>query len=385
MKVLHIVHSLTPEAGGNAKVVAGLTENLVRKGVKISVFTTLKTKGEQKKLFQPQGVDLFVFQQSFLSRWWSYHAKGLKKTLLQEMPKFDIVHIHDIWHYPNFAAYQAAKKAGKPYIISTHGTLEPWALKYHGLKKRIYMALVQKRILQEAAALHALTDEEIKYSQAFGIDKIIIKIPNGINPQEFQNLPPRKELERLFPILQEKKIILFLGRIHPIKGLDLLAKAFGRVAREQKDVFMLIVGPDNDAYQAKIEKMLQTEDVLDKVIFTGMLNGRKKMAALNGADIFVLPSYSEGFSIAVLEAMICGLTVIITRQCNFPEVAEVKAGMVIEPDVDQIANSLTKLLNEPYLCKEMGKNGQQLVINKFTWDKIVDKMIKLYEAILSKN
>jgi glycosyltransferase involved in cell wall biosynthesis len=385
MKVLHVVHSLIPEAGGNAKVVAELTENLAKRGITTSIFTTIMEKDEQENLFQPKGVGLFVSQQSFLARWWPYYSPELKKNIMKEMSKFDIIHIHDIWHYPNFAASRIAKRAGKPYIISTHGTLEPWALKYKGLRKRIYMALVQRRILQEAAAIHAVTSEEVKHIQSFGIDNGIAMIPNGISPEEFQDLPSRKDLEQLYPGLQENRVILFLGRIHPKKGLDLLAKTFGKIARERDDVCLLIAGPNKEGYQAHIEKMLQTEGVLDKVVFTGMINGYEKMAVLNGADIFILPSYSEGFSIAVLEAMICGLPVIITRQCNFPEVAEANAGIIIEPDVDQLANSLTKLLNEPQLRKEMGENGKHLVMEKYTWDKIAEKMMELYQTILMKN
>lgn len=383
MKVLHVVHSLIPEAGGNAKVVAELTENLAKRGITTSIFTTIMEKDEQENLFQPKGVGLFVSQQSFLARGWPYYSPELKKNIMKEMSKFDIIHIHDIWHYPCYAAYRIAKRADKPYIITTQGTLEPWALKYKGLRKRIYMSLVQKRILQEAASIHALTDEETKHIRAIGIENTIIKIPNGIDPQEFQNLPPRKDLDRLFPGLQGKRVILFLGRIHPIKGLDLLAKTFGKIARERDDVRLLIAGPNKEGYQAHIEKMLQTEGVLDKVIFTGMINGYEKMAVLNGADIFILPSYSEGFSIAVLEAMICGLPVIITSQCCFPEVEISKAGFIIEPDTYQLANSLSKLLNDPELCKVMGENGRELVLEKFTIDKIANQMINLYENIMN--
>jgi len=382
MRVLHIVHSLTAEAGGNAKAVADLTESLAYQGIKVSIFTTVNSQDRKEDLFRPKDVNLHTFQRSFLARWWTYHVFGFRKTLLKEAYNFDIIHIHDIWHYPNYVGYYASKKIGKPYIITTHGTLEPWALKYKGLKKRIYAALIQKRILKEASAIHAITDEEVKHIRDFGIDNNIVIIPNGINPEDFQILPSRLEVEKLYPELKDKKIILFLGRIHPKKGLDILAKAFGKIARERNDVYLLIVGPDNDGYQAEIEKMLKTEGVLNKAIFTGMLSGRKKLIALSGADLFVLPSYSEGFSMAILEAMISSLPVIITRQCNFPEIAETNAGIVIEPDVDQLSNSLMKLLDKPRLCEEMGANGQHLVMAKFTWDKIAKQMINLYKEIL---
>jgi len=384
MKVLHIVHSLTFKAGGNAKVVAELTTKLFAKGVKTSIFTTVK-KGEERELLKLKDIDLYAFQQSFLARWWPYHAFGFKNALLKESDKFDIIHIHDIWHYPCYGAWYAATKIGKPYIITPHGTVEPWALKYKGLKKRIYAALIQKRILQEAAIIHALTDEEAKHIQDFGIDNTVVVIPNGINLEEFRDLPSRGELEQLYPGLQGKQVILFLGRIHLKKGLDLLAKGFGRMARKRDDVCLMIVGPVFNAYKVQVEKLFETDRVIDKVIFTGMLTGRKKLATLGGADVFVLPSYSEGFSIAILEAMICELPVIITHPCNFPEVDEVKAGIVVCPDANSVFESLTSLVDNPQLREEMGKRGRRLVLEKFTWDKIALKMINLYQEVLLKH
>jgi len=235
--------------------------------------------------------------------------------------------------------------------------------------------LIQKRILKEASAIHAITNEEVRQIKNFVNNKNIIMIPNGINPEDFMDLPSRKELEKLYPKLKGKKIILFMGRIHPKKGLDLLAKAFRRIGRERDDVYLLIAGPDNVDYKEKIEKILKEEGVLDKVIFTGMLKDRKKLVALGGSDIFILPSYSEGFSMAILEAMISKLPVIITHQCNFPEVAEYGAGIVIKPDSEQLTKALSKLLNDPHLCEKMGENSHKL---------IADQMIKLYKKVLSR-
>jgi len=123
-------------------------------------------------------------------------------------------------------------------------------------------------------------------------------------------------------------------------------------------------------------------DIVEKVTFTGMLTGKEKLAALSRADIFVLPSYSEGFSMAILEALAWGLPVIITHQCHFPEVAEVRAGIVIDPDSAQLAEAMIELLDNPKLCEEMGNNGRRLVIERFTWDKIANQMIELYQRVL---
>ncbi len=383
IKILHVSASLSPEWGGPTKVVVELTEALARKGIDITIFTPVR-KGDEVKIKPPKGVNLQLFNQGFLSKWWTSYSPDLARNIQWGAYKFDLIHIHEIWHYANFASYHAAKKAGKPYIITIHGLLDPWCLNYKAFKKKIYSLFIQRRILREASALHAITNEEVKHIRTFGIDSSIVMIPNGIDPKEFINLPPREELESFYPKIKGKRIILFLGRIHPKKGLDLLAKAFEKIAREWDNAYLMIVGPDSEGYKIKIEKMLESEGVLNKVIFTGMLSGRKKLIVLGGADIFALPSYSEGFSMAILEAMICKLPVIITKQCNFPEVTEVGAGNEIDPNVEQLTGALSNLLGNPELCKKMGEKGRKLVLEKYTWDKTADKMIKVYEEIVNR-
>jgi len=382
IKILHVTASLSPEWGGPTKVVVELTEALARKGIDITIFTPVR-KGDEVKIKPPKGVNLQLFNHGFLSKWWTSYSPDLARNIQWGAYKFDLIHIHEIWHYANFASYHAAKKAGKPYIITIHGLLDPWCLNYKAFKKKIYSLFIQRRILREASAIHAITNEEVKHIRTFGIDNSIVMMPNGINPKEFINLLPREELESFYPKIKGKRIILFLGRIHPKKGLDLLAKAFEKIAREWDNAYLMIVGPDSEGYKIKIEKMLESEGVLNRVIFTGMLSGRKKLIVLGGADIFALPSYSEGFSMAILEAMICKLPVIITKQCNFPEVTEVGAGNEIDPNVEQLTGALGNLLGNPQLCKKMGENGKRLVLEKFTWDKIADKMIQFYEEILN--
>ncbi|HCJ66293.1 MAG TPA: glycosyltransferase [Elusimicrobia bacterium] len=382
MKILHIVENLSPEAGGTTKVVRELTETLAKRGIEISIFTTAGKNNE--RIQQIKGVDLKLFRSDFLARWWPGHSSGLAKSVMEEAPKFDLIHIHEIWHHPHFTAYTAAKRAKKPYIITVHGALEPWCLNYKAFKKKIFAALFERRILKEASVIHVLTEEETRNIQSFGVNNFIAVIPNGLDPKEFQNLPGREELEHLYPTIKGKQVILFLGRIHPKKGLDILARAFGKIAKEQKNICLLVAGPNNNGYQTRVENILKEEGVLDKVIFAGMLTGQDKLAALSGSDFFVLPSYSEGFSMGILEAMICGLPVIITNQCNFPDVSTAKTGEVIEPNENQLVKTLNIFLNNQQLRKKRGENARNLIMEKFTWDKITNQMIELYEDVLNR-
>jgi len=365
MKVLYVVASLSPTWGGPVPVVKGITEAMAKKGLNVTVFAPV-VQGGSHGVIQLEGVRVRLFRQDLLSEVWRAYSSELAKALHREIERFDLVHIHEIWHHPHFVAYRAARKAKKPFIITVHDALEPWCLNYKALKKRIYAALIQRRILNKAAAIHTITQEEVEHIKAFGVDSPIFTIPNGIDLEEFSELPPREEIEKLYPELQDKKVVLFLGRIHPKKGLDLLARAFGKIARERKDVHLIIVGPDERGYRSEVERLLVSEGVVEKVTFTGMLTGREKLAALSRADICVIPSYSEVRSIVALEAIICRLPVIITRQCHFPEVAEARAGIVIDSDSAQLAEAMVKLLDNTKLREEMGNNGRRLVMKRFT-------------------
>jgi len=386
MKVAQIIISLTPGTpgwGGAPKAAIDWAKALARKGVDVSVFT-IGSESEEQYVLQKAKLAVYLSPEckSRIMRWWPFYTRALSGILAVEVPKHDIVHIHEIWHYPCYAAYRAASKVRKPYIVTVHGELEPWCLNYKALKKRVYAALIQRRILNRAAAIHAITQEEAKHIRAFGVNRPIFTIPNGINPEEFSELPPREEIEKFYPELQGKKVVLFLGRIHPKKGLDLLARAFGQVARERKDVHLVIVGPDERGYGSEVKRLLASEGVIEKVTFTGMLTGKEKLAALSRANICVIPSYSEVRTIVALEAMICGLPLIITRQCQFPEVGEARAGIVIDPDSAQLAGAMVELMDDPKLREEMGNNGRRLVMERFTWDKIADQMIGLYQRVL---
>jgi glycosyltransferase involved in cell wall biosynthesis len=353
--------------------------------VNISIFG-LNAKNETRCDAQGKRFAAYTLPEdkSQIRRLWPFYSPDLAKALTARVPEHDLVHIHEIWHYPCYVAYKIARKTNKPYIVTVHGELEPWCVDHKSFKKRIYSALIQKRILNEAAAIHAITKEEAEDIRAFGVSAPIVVIPNGIEPTDFQDLPLSEEIESIYPELKGKNVLIFLGRVHQKKGLDILARAFGQIARSRKDLHLLIVGPDNDGYRSQVENLLESEGVLERTTFTGMLTEREKLAALRRADICTIPSYSEVRTIVALEAMACGLPVIITRQCHFPEVAEANAGIVIEPNADQLADSLNKLLDNPRLCKEMGENGRRLVMEKFTWDKIADQMIHLYEDVLRR-
>jgi len=381
MKVLHTYSGLSPRLGGPIPVIQGLTEHLVKRGVKVTLFaTTWNTEGEEG--IAPEGVDVRVFRHDRLSRFWAGHSGHLRRALQQMAKDYDLLHVHGPWNYPAYAATRAARLAGKPYIVTVHGTLGTTHLKHKRVKKILYGSLFVKRMLNAAAAVQALTEEEKRSIHRFGVSAPVVTIPNGVSLEDFLDLPSGEVFEQDYPHLQGKIVILYLGRLHPLKGLDLLIKATRLLAIQRKDVHVVIAGPDTEGYRGHLERLRTVMGLRERVTFTGMLTGRRKKAALSRADIFVLPSYAEGFSMALLEAMASGLPVVITPQCHLPEVAHAKAGFVVEPQAEALAVAMQRLTENPRLRTEMGENARRLVAAKYTWDRIAEQMIRLYESIL---
>ena len=382
MKVLHVCASLSPEWGGPVAVVFDLLPALRDCGVSSTVIAPTGRRVGSDSVWL-EGVDSRLFPTGQLARAWTGYAPRMAKEIRQSMPDHDLVHIHELWHYPHYAASRAARAAGKPYVVTVHGEMNPWSLGQKRLKKWIYMRVVQMRILDRAEAVHAVTAKEEQHIRAQGVRAPITVIPNGINGQTFNNFPAGRPFIGKFPDLNGKRIILFLGRIHPHKGLDLLAQAFARLAIREEDVRLVIVGPDEASYRRTIEALLRTGGVLDRTLFTGMLTGDDKLAAYAAADVFVLPSHGEVIGVSTLEALAAGLPVVITRQCQFPEVAEAEAGLVVNPDPDEIHDALIKVLLDPEKGRAMGARGRQLVLERYTWDAVAERMARLYKSVLT--
>jgi glycosyltransferase involved in cell wall biosynthesis len=185
--------------------------------------------------------------------------------------------------------------------------------------------------------------------------------------------------------IKNKRVILFLGRIHWIKGMDLLARAYARLARERNDVHLLIVGPDEGGYEKKVRKWLKDAGVLEQVTFAGMLEGKEKLEAFAGSDLFVLPSYSESFGMAVVEAMACGLPVIISNQVGiYKEVQRANAGLVVKSDSTDLYNALMRLLNNNKEAFDMGTRGMKFVKEKFDIESVTNRMIEAFKDISIK-
>ena len=384
MKVLQVVPSLAPEWGGPVKVVNELAGALEAIGVSSEIISA-----QGRRVGNPETVTndipIHLFETGPIARLWTAPPPGLKKTLARKIPDFDLVHIQELWHYPGYIASKIARSRNVPYIVTIHGELNEWNLQQKRLKKQIYMTAIQRGILQKSAALHAITQAESNRIRQLEIETPVAMIPNGIHTEEFENLPDRSQFVSRYPELENRLIVLFLGRIQQKKGLDILAQAFGNLVRTRHDVRLVVAGPDEDNTLTEIKTILKSQGALEKAVFPGMLTGEQKLEALSAADIFALTSYSEGFSVALLEALSAGLPLVITDECNFPEVGDSRAGFVVRPNDSETARALMSLLDSADLRREMSQNARRLVRSNYTWERIAEKMFTLYGNVIAGN
>ncbi|MGI4830214.1 MAG: glycosyltransferase [Janthinobacterium lividum] len=306
-------------------------------------------------------------------------SSSLRRRFSTLIRAFDGVHIHGLWEASTAMASRTARSTGRPYIVSAHGMLEPWALANKRLKKLLYAGLVERNVVAHAACLHALTYAEAEQYRAFGARAPIAVIPNAVA------VPPDLSSRLFFsayPQLSGHRLVLFLGRLHPKKGLDLLAKAWSHISHSHPDAHLVLAGPDAEGTADRFGAVLEAAKLANTVTFTGMLDESMKWSALAAAECFVLPSFSEGLSMGVLEAMGAGVPVIVTRNCNMPEVLDVDAGWVIAPDAAELQQALEAMLGaEPQENRAKGAHGARLITNRYNARHVAQQTAEVYEYV----
>lgn len=397
MKILCVIPSYYPafKYGGPIASVHNLNKALVKKGIDVTVYTTnvgLKDKVLVNQEVNIDGVKIIYFDFfrifEFVGQTGWQFSLSLTKALKKNIKNFDLIYISAVWNYPTAISAHYCRKYDKPYIIAPRGIFYPYTFNKKIWKKWPYYKLITKRDLERASAIHYTAKDEFDKGHSFLElkNKNIIIVPNGVDLSEFVNLPKRENLRNRYPELKNKKVILFLSRLDWKKGLDVLAKAYGIIARKRKDAHLLIVGDGQESFKDKIKKWFQDEDVLDRTTFTGMLTGKEKLEAYSGSDIFTLPSHSESFGMVIVEAIACGLPVVISDTVGiFNEIQQSKSGLVFPSgDWGKLSEAIIKLLDDENLAKQINKNGQKLIKENFEINETADKMIEVFKSVLTK-
>jgi glycosyltransferase involved in cell wall biosynthesis len=378
MRLLHVIPTLSPKYGGPTKVCLEVSRRLAMAGHEVVVFTTnadyptgvLRSPGT----VQQNGVVISYFpvQGSKLLVSWQ-----MAIALAREMPGFDLVHIHGLYRFPLAAAGLSARICNVPYIVRPHGSLDPFQRGRAKFLKNLYERLIEFPNLNRCAAIQYTTQEERRLAEIYNFRGPGVVIPNGIELDAFEQ-PPEPGVFRERFGLRQQKIIMHLGRIAPVKGLDILVAAFAGIARERDDVTLAIVGPDINGHADRLRSELGRLGILDRTLFTGMLVDEEKHAALRDADIFALPSYTENFGMAVVEAMAAGLPVVISDQVKIcKEVQAAGAGLVTPCQSREIERALRLLLDDPAERTRLSAAGKRLV-RTFDWSAILHQLLTLY-------
>lgn len=313
----------------------------------------------------------------------AYWPSAWYRSLQKAVGVSDFVHVHEVWPLVVLKGAHACRAAGKPYCVTPHSSLHTWGMQQRWAKKRVALWMGFRSALNGARFLHMLNADETAQAKGVGLTAPTRELPNGIFVEEIDPLPPRGTFRAKVPGLGEKPFVLFLSRLHFKKGLDILASAFADLAARSREVHLVVAGPD-DGERAPTEQALRAAGLSDRVHFVGPVYGKGKYAAFVDADVFCLPSRMEGFSIAILEALICGTPVVITRACNFPQVQDAGAGEVVQGlDPHDIADALHRLLGDPERRRRAGEAGSQLVRSNYTWPVIAQRSIDLYREFTS--
>ena len=388
MRILHVIASLSPKLGGPSKACVEMAQGLVSRGHRVDIFTT-DWDGPGCRMDVPLdrpinngGVDIHYFHADTL-RGWHCVSLALWRALRDRIPDFDIVHNHSLYLFHDMVSGHYCRKYGVPYLIRPCGSMDPYIFRRHRFRKAFLEWLFERRNLRHAAAVNFTTEEEMSLARTslpFGKGVVV---PLGLHLEDYELTIPKGLFRKAYPVIGDRKIILFFSRINFKKGLDILIPAFARLASQRDDVHLVLAGPDNEGFGRRVLEWIDAEGVGEITTFTGMLQGEAKMAALNDAEMFVLPSYSENFGIAVIEAMACGLPVVISDKVNiWPEITKAMAGHVTPCDVTQLASAMAELLDDPARAVEMGDNGKDLVREKYSWPIVSRTLEQTYRSIL---
>ena len=317
MRIVHVIPSVAPSLGGPSKAVIGMARAVARCGHHVEIHTTTLRMDNRKILNGTRrcqdGVEIYFHRVHEPARLTLAASMPLLRALRRSVPRADIVHLHSLYLFHCWATARVCSAFNVPYILQPHGTLDPYLWHRHWLPKRLVEGLFQNRVTRGAAAILFTTEEEQLLAQPYVFGRPGFIAPIGVDLQEYGDLPSPGDFRDLHPEVKERPIVLFLGRLNFKKGLDILMPAFHATLHHKPDAHLVIAGPDH-GMRAKTEAWVAKYGLADKVTFTGMVGGREMLALLQDSSVFVLPSYSENFGMAVVEAMACGIPVVIFEQ-----------------------------------------------------------------------
>lgn len=397
MRVLHVVPQLSARIGGPAVSVVESSLALRALGIETAIISTdmtaaISSKAQGRAMMRdlPAGAETLDVRlyRAMAPRRWAF-APSMWRALDAAVPQFDVVHIHMLFTFPQMAAYLAARRHGVPYVVSPCGALDPHLRSRSRAIKAITDAAWQRSMLDNAAALHFKTEEEAALVAPLGYRAPAVVAPNGIDWASFRALPDAATAAfRRQHALGDAPVVLHLGRLSHKKGLDVLIDAFARVRLTLRpahpEAMLVLAGPDDEGLTKALRAQASRLGVRDAVKFTGMLDGDAKRAALAAATVFALPSHTENFGVAVVEAMAAGLPAVFTPEVNLARAAAAEgAAIVRERSADAFAAEIAALLGDPVHRETVGERAREFA-RRYDWGDVALELAVMYERAARK-
>lgn len=379
LHIIQTVGSLRNSAGGPSRSVTALCTALGRLDLHIDLFSSAGPAADpDDKLVMPPA-DQVRTTLVTVNRWTGFGTNpaptfgAALRERCQSLPH-PLLHNHGLWLPINHTVTRLARQLNTPLIISPRGMLEPWAMQHKAWKKRLAWLLYQRRDLASATVLHATAEQEAVNFRRLGLRRPIAIIPNGTDLPEWRDLPYPKGTPRK---------MLFLSRIHPVKGLLNLVQAWHTVRPSGWQ--MVIAGPDEGGHQAIVEAAIRQAGLQNEFVFTGSVDGAEKTALYRSADLFVLPTFSENFGLVIAEALACGVPVITTKGAPWSGLHTHHCGWWIDIGVEPLVAALREAMNlPPETLRDMGRRGRAYVERDFGWPGIAQQMLSVYRWVLGQ-
>lgn len=387
MRILHVTYSLASDQGGPTMVTTRVAAAQSSLGHNVTILTR-KSLGKETELPAIPGsasvhIERIEGKSGLGGKIAKVTGSDVRAKLRELIATHDVVHIHNIWDPILLHAVKEAKRQHKPIVLSPHGILTRWALSEKRPKKAIAMALGWRNAIMNVSMVHALSSFEQEELAEFGYQGKVVVVPNGVFLEEIDPLPQPGAFHAAHPELKNEPFVLFLSRLHPIKGLDILVAAFAQVlkqwpAHQQPGApRLVIIGPDY-GMEAAIREQATHLGIADRVHLTGPIFGRGKYESMVDCACFCLPSGHEAFSVAIAEAMACRAAVLISPECHFPEAQQFGAGLVVERDAAKLAAALEQILANTPEQRAMGDRGRKLIEDRYTWEKVAQALVDAY-------
>jgi glycosyltransferase involved in cell wall biosynthesis len=391
VKVLHVIPSIAQIRGGTSRAVLDMVKALQESGVEAEIATTndngldlLDVPLKQRIKYKEVPVYFFSrFSPSVIPIREFAFSSDLTQWLWQNIREYDLLHIHAIFSYPSTVAMAISRIKAIPYITTPHGLLLQWALQQNTQKKQIYFKLIEQTNLYHSKAIHFTSNKE--QQEASEASFLESSPPNFVLPLGIScpgTIPhARHHLRQHFNIPVDEPIILFLSRLHPVKGLEYLIPALGKLIHHP--FRFILAGNGTPEYEDKIKSLIVSNGLNNRTYLTGFVSGELKNILIQGSNIFAQTSHIESFGLSVLEALAAGLPVLVTDGVALASlVQEQKLGYVTELEVSAIASAIENYLTNPQQAQEMGNRARQLIYEQYTWDSIAKKLVQVYRAII---